>query len=168
VAAGLSCLEWDNFPLLRSSGRVSSTLPPLRFDRTSLGQASKTLLRDGRWANARVMRVSVAGRDWVLKDFAPRAWWVRNTIGRLFVRRELATLQRLPQEHTAAENEHVHGVRSYDSDRPNGLPFAGKPAAALQGAHGASRHRWDNFPLPAHHVTHFLTCAAVPPSVAAC
>ncbi len=95
VSAGLSCLEWDNFPLLRSSGRVPSTVPPLRFDRTSLSQASKTLLRDGRWANARVMRVSVAGRDWVMKDFAPRAWWVRNTIGRLFVRRELATLQRL-------------------------------------------------------------------------
>jgi RIO-like serine/threonine protein kinase len=53
------------------------------------------LLREGRWANARVWRAEIGGRRWVIKDFSPRAWWVRNTIGRLFVRRELATLQRL-------------------------------------------------------------------------
>lgn len=53
------------------------------------------MLRDGRWANARVFRVDHAGRRWVVKDFASRAWWVRNTIGRWFVRRELASLQRL-------------------------------------------------------------------------
>lgn len=53
------------------------------------------LLREGRWANARVWRAEIAGRRWVIKDFSSRAWWVRNTIGRLFVRRELATLQRL-------------------------------------------------------------------------
>ncbi len=93
--SGPCSLEWDNFPLLRSSRRVSSTVSPLRFDRPSLSHAPATLLRDGRWANARVSRVSVAGREWVVKDFAPRAWWVRNTIGRLFVRRELATLERL-------------------------------------------------------------------------
>jgi RIO1 family len=93
--AGVLLLEWDNFPLLRSSRRVSSTVPLLRFDRPSLSHAPATLLRDGRWANARVSRVHVAGREWVVKDFAPRAWWVRNTIGRLFVRRELATLERL-------------------------------------------------------------------------
>jgi RIO-like serine/threonine protein kinase len=67
----------------------------LRFDRPSFLRAPATLLRDGRWANARVTRVRIDGRDWVVKDFAPRAWWVRNTIGRWFVRRELSTLQRL-------------------------------------------------------------------------
>lgn len=67
----------------------------LRFDRPSLRDAPATLLRDGRWANARVSRVRIGGRDWVVKDFGPRAWWVRNTIGRWFVRRELANLQRL-------------------------------------------------------------------------
>jgi len=67
----------------------------LRFDRPSFLRAPATLLRDGRWANARVMRVRIDGRDWVVKDFAPRAWWVRNTIGRWFVRRELSTLRRL-------------------------------------------------------------------------
>lgn len=53
------------------------------------------MLRDGRWANARVFRAELAGRRWVVKDFAPRAWWVRNGIGRWFVRRELAMLRRL-------------------------------------------------------------------------
>jgi len=66
-----------------------------RFDRSSFESAQRTVLRDGRWANARVWRVQLQGADWVVKDFRPRAWWVRNTIGRLFVRRELATLSRL-------------------------------------------------------------------------
>jgi RIO-like serine/threonine protein kinase len=65
------------------------------FDRSAFRQARRTLLRDGRWANARVERAAIAGRSWVVKDFRARSWWVRNTIGRLFVRRELATLQRL-------------------------------------------------------------------------
>jgi hypothetical protein len=68
-------------------------LPP--FDRTALEKARRVLLRDGRWANARVERAEIAGRSWVVKDFRPRNWWVRNSIGRLFVRRELATLHQL-------------------------------------------------------------------------
>jgi hypothetical protein len=66
-----------------------------RFDRPTFDHAPRTLLRDGRWANARVSLVDLPGGRWVVKDFAPRSWWVRNTIGRLFVRRELAVLQRL-------------------------------------------------------------------------
>lgn len=69
--------------------------PSLQFDRPSFRDTPATLLRDGRWANARVSRVRIGGRDWVVKDFSPRAWWVRNTIGRWFVRRELANLRRL-------------------------------------------------------------------------
>jgi RIO-like serine/threonine protein kinase len=68
-------------------------LPP--FDRPTFERAPRTLLRDGRWANARVERAEIGGRRWVIKDFAPRYWWVRNTIGRVFVRRELSTLHRL-------------------------------------------------------------------------
>jgi RIO-like serine/threonine protein kinase len=68
-------------------------VPP--FDRAAYERAPRTLLRDGRWANARVWRVDIGGSLWVVKDFAPRKWWVRNGIGRLFVRRECATLQRL-------------------------------------------------------------------------
>ena len=67
----------------------------LTFDRPTFQRSPRTLLRDGRWANARVECAEIAGRRWVIKDFAPRRWWVRNSIGRLFVRRELATLRRL-------------------------------------------------------------------------
>jgi RIO-like serine/threonine protein kinase len=66
-----------------------------RFDRPAFDGARRTLLRDGRWANARVSLVDIDRRQWVVKDFAQRSWWVRNSIGRLFVRRELATLRRL-------------------------------------------------------------------------
>jgi RIO-like serine/threonine protein kinase len=65
------------------------------FDRAAFERAPRTLLREGRWANARVWRVDSSSRRWVVKDFAPRRWWVRNGIGRWFVRRELATLRRL-------------------------------------------------------------------------
>jgi hypothetical protein len=72
------------------------TAHPLpRFDRRALAQAPHTLLRDGRWANARVSRVVIDGRRWVVKDFAVRPWWVRNSIGRWLIGRELRTLRRL-------------------------------------------------------------------------
>jgi RIO-like serine/threonine protein kinase len=53
------------------------------------------LLRDGRWANAQVYRAEFAGRSWVVKDFSRRSFWVRNTIGRLLLRRELSALKQL-------------------------------------------------------------------------
>jgi hypothetical protein len=65
------------------------------FDRSVLASAATTLLRDGRWANARVFRVEAAGRSWVVKDFSGRTLAVRCTIGRFLLRRELRALQRL-------------------------------------------------------------------------
>jgi hypothetical protein len=53
------------------------------------------LLRDGRWANAQVYRIDASGRSWVVKDFAARSRWVRATIGRFLLSRELRALQRL-------------------------------------------------------------------------
>jgi hypothetical protein len=71
---------------------TSSSRP---FDRADLDAGSKQLLRDGRWANARVCCFNFDDEDWVVKDFAPRSFWVRNTLGRLLLRRELRALQRL-------------------------------------------------------------------------
>lgn len=65
------------------------------FARADLLRAERALLRDGRWANARVERVQLDGRDWTVKDFSTRSWLVRNTFGRLLLRREVRTLQRL-------------------------------------------------------------------------
>jgi hypothetical protein len=65
------------------------------FDRTQLREAPAQVLREGRWANARVAKVAVDGVDWTVKDFAARPWWVRNLIGRFLLRRELRALQRL-------------------------------------------------------------------------
>lgn len=72
---------------------VPETVPA--FTRADLIRAERTLLRDGRWANARVERVSIASAEWTVKDFSSRSWWVRNTLGRLLLRRELRALQRL-------------------------------------------------------------------------
>lgn len=71
--------------------------PPTQaaFAREEFERSARTLLRDGRWANARVWRAEIGGGVWVVKDFAPRSAWVRNLIGRLLLRRELRALRRL-------------------------------------------------------------------------
>ena len=65
------------------------------FDRGALASAERKLLRDGRFANARVERVRVAGADWIFKDFASRAFVVRHTVGRFLLGREVRALRRL-------------------------------------------------------------------------
>lgn len=65
------------------------------FSRGDFSRAERKLLRDGQWANARVERVHIDGVDWTVKDFSSRSWWVRNSIGRFLLRRELRVLQRL-------------------------------------------------------------------------
>jgi hypothetical protein len=68
---------------------------PKPFTRAQLQAAPCQVLREGRWANARVLRATVDGADWTVKDFSPRSWWVRNLFGRWLLRRELRSLLRL-------------------------------------------------------------------------
>jgi hypothetical protein len=65
------------------------------FGRDQFECSARTLLRDGRWANARVWRAEIGGAAWVVKDFAPRSILVRNLVGRFLLRRELRALRRL-------------------------------------------------------------------------
>jgi hypothetical protein len=68
---------------------------PKPFDRAQLLAAPCQILREGRWANARVLRATIDGADWTVKDFSSRSWWVRNLFGRWLLRRELRALRRL-------------------------------------------------------------------------
>jgi RIO-like serine/threonine protein kinase len=65
------------------------------FDRAALAPAERRLLRDGRFANARVERVRLDGLDWIFKDFASRGFFVRHTVGRFLLGREVRALRRL-------------------------------------------------------------------------
>ncbi|MBK6866005.1 MAG: hypothetical protein IPG91_22120 [Ideonella sp.] len=65
------------------------------FTRADLERSERELLRDGRWANARVEKVTLGSVEWTFKDFSSRSFLVRNTIGRFLSRRELLALQRL-------------------------------------------------------------------------
>ena len=65
------------------------------FDRAMLAGAERKLLRDGRFANARVERVRIGGADWIFKDFASRAFVVRHTVGRFLLGREVRALSQL-------------------------------------------------------------------------
>jgi hypothetical protein len=68
---------------------------PQPFNRADLARAERHLLRDGRFANAKVERVRLDGVDWIFKDFSSRAWWVRHGVGRLLLAREVRALRRL-------------------------------------------------------------------------
>lgn len=68
---------------------------PKPFTRAQLLAAPCQVLRDGRWANARVLKATVDGAEWTVKDFSVRSWWVRNLLGRWLLRRELRALRRL-------------------------------------------------------------------------
>lgn len=68
---------------------------PRPFSRRQLAESRFEILREGRWANARVLRASIGGVDWTVKDFSARSWWVRNLIGRFLLARELRALRRL-------------------------------------------------------------------------
>ena len=65
------------------------------FDRAALAGAERKLLRDGRFANARVERVRIGGADWIFKDFGSRAFVVRHTVGRFLLGREVRALSQL-------------------------------------------------------------------------
>src|SRR5262245_41614836 len=58
------------------------------------GRAVTNISR-GRWANADLHLLEHADTQWVVKDFRPRSFIVRNTIGRLLVSREIKGLRRL-------------------------------------------------------------------------
>lgn len=65
------------------------------FTREDFNRCERKLLRDGQWANARVDLVHINASDWTVKDFSSRSWWVRNSIGRFLLRRELRVLKQL-------------------------------------------------------------------------
>ena len=65
------------------------------FTRAQFEQNPGEVLSRGRWANAVLYVHRHAGKVWVVKDFRPRAFAVRNTIGRLLIHREMRALRRL-------------------------------------------------------------------------
>jgi len=65
------------------------------FTRAQLLAAPCQILREGRWANARVVKATIDGVEWTVKDFGSRSWWVRNLFGRWLLRRELRALHKL-------------------------------------------------------------------------
>lgn len=68
---------------------------PLPFTRAQFERAPGEVLSRGRWANAVLFLHRQGDRLWVVKDFRPRNFLLRNIAGRLLVRREVHALQRL-------------------------------------------------------------------------
>jgi predicted Ser/Thr protein kinase len=67
--------------------RVNEAAPTQPTDETPerallLARVARVLNR-GNFGNPDVFLVSHEGGEWVLKDYAPRSWWIRNTVGRV-------------------------------------------------------------------------------------
>ncbi len=73
------------------------------FLRKDLDFKSLNILHRGQWANADLFLFRQNGDEWAIKDFYPCPWLVRQTFGRLMVRREMLALQRLQGIHGIAE-----------------------------------------------------------------
>ena len=69
--------------------------PRAAITREQLRSTTGQVISPGRWANAVLRVISRDDGQWVVKDFRPRGFVIRNTIGRLFVRREMRALTRL-------------------------------------------------------------------------
>lgn len=92
-------------------------------------------LARGRLANADVRLVECGGRRWVVKDFLSCPGWVRHTVGRWFISRELKALKRLQGIAGIAENplrvDAFALAYGYVEGRPlNEFP-QGQPSAAF-------------------------------------
>jgi hypothetical protein len=100
------------------------------FERHDLSRAARELLRDGRFANARVERISLDGSDWIFKDFSSRGFIVRHTIGRFLLGREVRALRRL---------EGIRGIPG-QAFRVDAFALAARfvPGRALAGLDGAA------------------------------
>ena len=65
------------------------------FTREEFAASESRPLYKGQWANAVLSKYNDGSVEWVVKDFSPRSWIIRNTLGRWFLRRELRALQKL-------------------------------------------------------------------------
>jgi RIO-like serine/threonine protein kinase len=74
---------------------ISTPASPAAFTRAQFARAPGELLSRGRWANAVLTLHRHGDATWVVKDFRPRSFLLRNTIGRFLVRREVRVLRRL-------------------------------------------------------------------------
>jgi hypothetical protein len=95
-------------------------------DRHLLATETPRYLSRGRAANADVRLVEFNGVRWVVKDFSACPWWIRQTLGRWMVSRELEALQRL---------DRIAGIPA-NASRIDAFAFAdrfvdGKPLAQI-------------------------------------
>lgn len=67
----------------------------LALTRESLPRRTRAVLQSGRRRNPDVLLVELDGTMAVVKDFAPRLWWVRWLLGRWVTSREIRAYRRL-------------------------------------------------------------------------
>ena len=95
--------------------------------REQLERAEGRVLSPGRWANAVLRVIQRDGEQWVVKDFRPRSFLVRNTVGRLFVGREMRALARLAGLAGVPAGAFRIDAHALAYRYVAGIPFTGSP-----------------------------------------
>ncbi len=65
------------------------------LDRARLAQSCGRVLNRGRWGNPDVLLITTSDGPVVVKDFSPRRAWIRRTLGRWLIGRELRAYRQL-------------------------------------------------------------------------
>jgi RIO-like serine/threonine protein kinase len=101
--------------------------PRLPITRGQLEHATGKVISQGRWANAVLRVIQRDGEQWVVKDFRPRGFLVRNTIGRLLMRREIRALRRLAGLEGVPEDAFRIDAHALAYRYIAGMPLTGAP-----------------------------------------
>ena len=109
---------------------ASEIIPPAEtpITREQLERAEGRIISPGRWANAVLRVIQHGGEQWVVKDFRPRAFVIRNTIGRLFTRREARALRKLAGLEGVPSDAFRIDAHALAYRYVAGMPFTGSPA----------------------------------------
>ncbi len=83
------------------------------------------LLNEGEYFNATVFRYKGENLDLTIKDFTGSPWIVRNTMGKVFIRREGRFLERLKDNEAVTKNARCLSVHTLVFDFVKGKPLKG-------------------------------------------
>ena len=94
--------------------------------RTALPERTLLTLQRGGWSHPDVLLVDWKDSRAVVKDFAPRPAWVRHTLGRWLIRREVRTYQALAGHPDVPRFLGSLDALAFAVEHRPGVPFSGR------------------------------------------
>lgn len=127
-------LQSRPFKLHTVDTHVTALPTPAHPSRQLLSDLPPRYLSRGRAANADVRLLELQGQRWVVKDFSACPWFIRNTLGRWMIGRELYALERLAGIPGIPQNAVRIDVYAFAYHFVEARPLAQVPASELSPA----------------------------------